>query len=171
MEINTGNKYNINIEEERKFWLNYVIDNWIKYDTIYSNCKIKTLKLKKVNSLTNPYKLQCSFYKCRKIINLRTNIIFAKFSKKPISLIIAALEMFICEDTNAAKNIKNIKEKFKLSTFGEKSIYNFFKFIKQCIAQHLTDVYKNQKLVYDNQYKNIAIDESLLVRENSGKQE
>ena len=79
--------------------------------------------------------------------------------------------MFICEDKNAAQTIKNIEEKFKLSASGATSIYNLFKFIKQRIAQHLIDVYKNQKLVYDNQYKNIAIDESLLVRENSGKQE
>ena len=153
MKINTGNKYNINIEDESKFWLNNVIDNWIKYDTICPNCKTRTLKLKKVNSLANPYKLQCSFYKCRKIINLRTNTIFEKFTKTPISLIIATLEMFICEDTKAAKTIKNINEKFKLSAFGAKSIYNLFKFIRQCIAQYLTDVYKNQKLVYDNKYK------------------
>ena len=74
--------------------------------------------------------------------------------------------MFISEDVNATKTIKNINEKFKLSSLGTKSIYKLFKFIRKCIAQYLNDVYQNEKLVNDNQFKNIGIDESLFAKDN-----
>ena len=122
-----------------------------------------------MSSISNPYKLQCSYFIYRKKVNLIKNTTFEKFSKSPIYLIINALELFISEIKNATNTIKKINDKYKLSTFGRKSIYSLFKFIRKCIAQYLNDVYQNEKTLDDNQFKNIAIDESLFAKNNHGK--
>ena len=70
------------------------------------NCVLQTLKLKKIKSIVNPYKLQCNKAKFRKIINLRNNTIFQFFSHTPISVLINAIELFITEEKNAKKVIE-----------------------------------------------------------------
>lgn len=69
-----------------------VIDKWIKYNTILPSCNKYSLKLKKIKSIANPLKLQCNNYKCRKIVSLRDNTIFAFHSKTLISILIAILQ-------------------------------------------------------------------------------
>ncbi len=105
MEDNEINKYNININDERYYLDNKVLNKWIKYVTKCPVCKVNNMKLKKINSICNPYKMQCGNYKCRKIINLRNNTIFEYLNKTPISIIIKAIEKFILEETNATKTI------------------------------------------------------------------
>ena len=41
------NKYNIDINTERNFWMNNIINNWIRIDYKCPNCKQISLKLKK----------------------------------------------------------------------------------------------------------------------------
>ena len=71
MENYVSNKYSINIKGERDYWFKHVLDKWIKYETICPSCSKNMLKLKKIKSIANPYKLQCNNYKCRKIVNIR----------------------------------------------------------------------------------------------------
>lgn len=97
------------------------------------------LNLKKIKSISNPFKLQCSKYKCRKIYNLRNDTIFSYFSKTPISILITAIELFICEEFNATKSIKYLQEKYNLNSLGQKNIYNLFILIRKCLAQYYRD--------------------------------
>ena len=170
MEVAPKNKYNISIESEREYWLKNILNDWIKYNTKCSNCKKYSLKLKKIKSVANPFKLQCSNYKCRKIYNLRNNTIFSYFSKTPMSILITALDLFICEDFNATKSIKYIQEKYNLNSLGQKNIYNYFILIRKCLAQYYKDKYEYEKLAYTNELKNIAVDESLFVKDINGVQ-
>ena len=170
MEVAPKNKYNISIESEREYWLKNILNDWIKYNTKCSNCKKYSLKLKKIKSVANPFKLQCSNYKCRKIFNLRNNTIFSYFSKTPMSILITALDLFICEDFNATKSIKYIQEKYNLNSQSQKNIYNYFILIRKCLAQYYKDKYEYEKLAYTNELKNIAVDESLFVKDINGVQ-
>ena len=54
---------------------------------------------------------------------------------------------------------------------GEKTIYKLFNIIRKCIAQYYFNVYNIEKLAYDNELKNIAIDESLFLHDYNGQQE
>ena len=90
--------YNITLESKKDFWRTKVLNKWINYKTRCPNSVLETLKLKKIKSIVNPYKLQCNKAKCLKIINLRNNTIFQFFSHTPISVLINAIELFITEE-------------------------------------------------------------------------
>lgn len=141
------------------------------YKTTCPNCTLPTLKLKKIKSIINPYKLQCNKSKCRKIINIRENTIFQFFSHTPISILINAIELFITEEKNAKKVIEILNERYQLNYMGQQTIYKLFGIIRKCITEYYNNVYKIEKLAYDNELKNIAIDESLFVHDYNGQQE
>ena len=144
---------------------NKVLNKWIKYNTKCPNCSLESLQLKNTKSISNPFKLQCNKSKCRKIVNIRNNTIFQYFSHTPISILITAIEQFITEDKNAKKTIEYP------NYIGEKTIYKLFNIIRKCIAQYYFNVYNIEKLAYDNELKNIAIDESLFLHDYNGQQE
>ena len=54
---------------------------------------------------------------------------------------------------------------------GKINIYKFLNVFRKCCAQYYDDVYKNEKLLYDNEFKNASIDESLFLYDNLGKKE
>ena len=83
------------------------------------------LKLKKVKSIANPYKLQCSYYKRRKIVNIRDRTIFSLFPKTPISILLTIIEEFIVEEANAKRIIEKLNDRYNLSDLGKK-IYMIF---------------------------------------------
>ena len=85
-------------------------------------------------------------------------------------ILINAIKLFICNSNNAAKTIEILREKYHLSNLGQKSIYKFFNIIRKCISQYYFGVYKIEKFVDNNEYKNIAIDESLFVHIHDGTQ-
>ena len=95
MESENTNKYKLNIDTERELQMKNVLDKLIKYNTICPSYNKYSLKLKKIKQIANPLKLQCNYYKCRKILSLRDNTIFSFHSKTPISILIAILEEFI----------------------------------------------------------------------------
>ena len=64
----------------------------VNYNTRCPNCALETLKLKKLKSIVNPYKLQCNKSKYREIINIRNNTIFQFFLHTSISILINAIE-------------------------------------------------------------------------------
>lgn len=93
MESNSSShKYNIAFEDEREFWKNHVINKWLKYSNTCPSCNLNSLKLKKIKSAVNPYKLQCKKKNCRKVINFRNNTIFEVFWHTPMSILINAIE-------------------------------------------------------------------------------
>ena len=63
MEDYIPNKYKISLENENTFGITKVIDNWIASDNKCPSCNLKTLKLKKIKSIFNPFKIQYSNYK------------------------------------------------------------------------------------------------------------
>ena len=172
MESNSSShKYNISFEDERTFWKKYVINKWIKYSNRCPACNLYSLKLKKVKSAVNPYKLQCNKKNCRKIVNIRKNTIFEFFSHTPISILINAAELFICDNNNGIKTIEILRERYHLSSLGQKNIYKFFNILRKCISQYYYDVYNLEKFADNNALKNIAVDESLFVHDYDGTQE
>ena len=58
-----------------------------------------------------------------------------------MSLLIEAIEDFICHEHNSTKVITNLNNKYNLSAFGQKTIYNLFNLIRKCISQYYIDVY------------------------------
>ena len=105
------------------------------------------------------------------MVNIRDKTIFELFSHTPLSILINAIELFICEDNNAAKTIEILRERYHLSSLGQKNIYKLFNIIRKCISQYYFDVYQIEKFVDNNELKNIAIDESLFVHDHDGTQE
>ena len=61
-----------------------------------------------------------------------------------------------------------MRERYQLPAIGHKTIYKLFMVIRKCISQYYFDVYQIEKLVENNNLRNIAIDESLFVTENDG---
>lgn len=103
--------------------------------------------------------------------NLRNNTIFQFFSHTPISVLINAIELFITEEKNAKKVIEFLNEKYQLNYMGQQTIYKLFGIIRKCIAEYYNNVYKLEKLAFDNELKNIAVNESLFVHDYNGQQE
>ena len=86
-------------------------------------------------------------------------------------LLIEAIEEFICHEQNSTKVITNLNNKYNLSAFVQKTIYNLFNLIKKYISQNYIDVNRQEKLVQNNQFKNVCIDESLFLHNSKGIQE
>ena len=57
-----------------------------------------------------------------------------------MSLLIEAIEEFVSQEHNVTKVITNLNNKYNLSAFDQKIIYNLFKLIRECISQYYTDV-------------------------------
>ena len=96
---------------------------------------------------------------------------FQFFSHTPISVLINAIELFITEEKNAKKVIEFFNEKYQLNYMGQQTIYKLFGIIRKCIAEYYNNVYKLEKLAFDNELKNIAVKESLFVHDYNGQQE
>ena len=58
--------------------------------------------------MANALKLQCNYYKCRKIVSLRDSTIFVFHSSSPLSILIVMLEEFILEKKSAIKIIEKL---------------------------------------------------------------
>ena len=63
MEDYISNKYKISLENKHTFWITKVINNWITSDNKCPSSNLKILKLKKIKSIYNTFKLQGSNYK------------------------------------------------------------------------------------------------------------
>jgi len=119
----------------------------------------------------NPYKLQSNKKNCRKIVDIRNNIIFELFSHTSMSILINATEIFICDNNNGTKTIEILRERYHLPSLGQKTIYKFFNIVRKSISQYDYDVYNLEKFADNNGLKNIAVDESLFFHDHDGTQE
>ena len=87
-----------------------------------------------------------------------------------MSILVQSIEALICDGKNVTNNFEYINEKYKLSAAGQKTIFKFFTIIRKCFAQYYEETYKLEKLVYDNEHKNVCVDESLFVHNSVEEQ-
>ena len=77
MESNEiSNNWNINIKDERVFWIKFTIENFIIINTICPYCNHGAVGTKKCDSLYNPIQGKCNYYKCSRNLYLRKGTIF-----------------------------------------------------------------------------------------------
>ena len=154
------NKYHLSLENEYNYWINFVIDKWIKQNNYCPNCKINSLKYTKTKSLFNPVIIKCSKRKCRKKINLRKDSFFTNFPKTPISIIIKIIEYFIIDNKNCVQIINGLKDYYQIDSIHLNFVYSAVNLIRKYISHYLKEIYINPM---NDKYKNsfIAIDESL----------
>lgn len=67
--------------------------------------------------------------------------------------------------------MKKLNFNYNLLAMGKINIYKLLNIFRKCCDQYYEDVYKNEKLLYDNEFKNVAVDESLFLHDNFGKKE
>ena len=53
---------------------------------------------------------------------------------------------------------------------GHQTFYKLFGIIRKCFAEYYNNVYKLEKLAFDNELKNIAVDKSLFVHDYNDQQ-
>ena len=70
-----------------------------------------------------------------------------------------------------SKTIAYLRERYQLSSLGQKIIYKLFNIIKKCISQLFLWGISIRKFVENNSLRNIAVEESLFVQEHDGTQE
>lgn len=166
-----NNKFHLSFDNEVNFWLNNILNNWIKINHNCPNCgKINSLRIRKnKKSLSNPIKLQCNNKKCKKIVNIREKTIFSFINKYPISVIIKIIELFILENKNATEITKYMIDYYKLNSINSKIIYRILNLIRKYISHFLKEIYE-EKLASENEAAYIAIDESLFCHFDGTKQ-
>ena len=57
-------RWNINIEDERKYWKNYILKYYIYLPEACPQCGKKNISIGNINNLMNPIRLVCNNYKC-----------------------------------------------------------------------------------------------------------
>jgi len=72
-------KYKITLDVEREFCTKKIFNIWNKLDFKCTSWNQISLKIKKINRITNPYKYQCNKAENRKIINIRNNLFYKFF--------------------------------------------------------------------------------------------
>lgn len=77
-----------------------------------------------------------------------------------MSILIEGIENVIYQGKDDTQTYAYINKKYNLTTAGQKTIFRFFKIIRKSIAQYYLEHNKIEKLTYENEGKNIYIDES-----------
>ena len=101
--MNNPNHYkdwNINIEQVREFWKNYISGTFIIIPETCPHCKHGHIGLKNTNKINSPLEGKCNYYKCCRNINLRKNTIFSANSKTPISVLYKIIRYWIVDGFN-----------------------------------------------------------------------
>ena len=105
--MNNPNRYkdwNINIEQEREFWKNYILGTFIIIPEKCPQCKYGNIGLKNTNKINSPLEGKYNYYKCCRKINLRKNTIFSANSKTLISVLYKIIRFLIVDELNEKKN-------------------------------------------------------------------
>ena len=74
--------WNINVETERKFWLELILGTLINLSKICPYCR-KGIGLKNTENINVPFQGKINFYKCTLNLNLRKDTIFGANTKLP----------------------------------------------------------------------------------------
>ena len=113
------NSWNINYEEERKFWLKIIEKKFTYEPEICNLCKTgKFIKIENNSqNIINPYYLRCNFNKCRKKVNLLYFSVFRLTPAIPASIMYRIIEKFIIERSNAKEIYGYIKEHYNSNIY------------------------------------------------------
>ena len=149
-------KWNINIRDERNYWINQLIEKFLKIPKQCLNCSRINLNQIENKSLNNPILYKCS--NCGKIIYLRPNSFFGLFPLTPASLIHKVINMWLIDEKNATKIYKAIINNTNIHLSTDQTICNIFLKIRLCIAHYIRDKYELEILAEENNNRTIAID-------------
>ena len=99
-EAKNNNIYEINIEEERKYWRIYLIKNFINIPNECPQCKNQNITIGIGKKLLNPLRLVCNNAKCLYRTNLRKYSFLKCFQLIPATVLIIILFKFIIDERN-----------------------------------------------------------------------
>ncbi len=102
-------RWNINIEDERKYWKNYILKYYIYLPEACPQCGKKNISIGNINNLMNPIRLVCNNYKCLYRCNLRKFSFLYTFPKIPASVILKIIQKFILEQKIGVEIQKYLK--------------------------------------------------------------
>ena len=167
------NNWNINYDEERKFWLKLIEKKFTYEPEICNLCKIGKFIKTENNSpnVYNPYYLRCNFNKCRKKVNLRYFSVFRLTPAIPASIMYRIIEKFIIERSNAKEIYGYIKEHYN-SNISYENITRKIQIIRKLISEFLKIKYKETNIGgFDHNLEPhiFAIDESLFCHDSFGQ--
>jgi transposase-like protein len=162
--------WGISLDDERKFWDKYLLNNLIEIPEKCKYCDIGVIKLRNNNSLVNPYLAKCNFYKCNREQYLRKGTIFEHQNKTPASVLYYILELWINDEFNGAKIKSKLKEKYKLDSMNIQFVYKFLQNCRIIIANYMRTVYTLEPLSNKDANDNVVIDESLFTHEKGNAQ-
>ena len=113
--LNNINSWNINYEEEKKFWIKLDNDGYFYYPKICPICQNGNIIIKQYTNtdILNIYYGRCNNSKCRKIIRLRYYSILKLARNLLASVIFLIINLFFFEALNATKITDKLKIKFK----------------------------------------------------------
>ena len=111
--FNTNANLYIDIQTERTFWKNILLDIFIFPQKNCPNCGKCSLNLNDYESLNNPLITRCSSAKCRKIVFLRDNTFFGLFPRTPCSVITYILYIWFIENKNGNEIFNKLQKQLK----------------------------------------------------------
>ena len=142
--MNNPNHYkdwNINIEQEREFWKNYILGTFIIIPEKCPQCKHGNIGLKNTNKINSPLEGKYNYYKCCRNINFRKNTIFSANSKTLISVLYKIIIFWIVDRFNLKKIVNKLKEDYEQDIIDSRFIYDFVFKYRQSIATYLRNIY------------------------------
>ena len=80
------NKWKININDERKYWKNYVLKYYIYIPEKCPQCSSNKYSIGNLNNILNPIRYVCNNYKCRYRCSLQKFSFLCKFPRIPASV-------------------------------------------------------------------------------------
>jgi hypothetical protein len=140
--IDNHRKWPININTEREFWHNTILNVFIIIPNECPYCHKGSINLRNNNSLVNPIIGKCNKYFCQREVYLHKGTIFEKNNKMPDSVLYKILYLWQVDELNVNKISKKLLEIYHLKNV-ERIIYNFISFCRIFIANYLK---KNMQL-------------------------
>ena len=161
-------KWNIEYEDEKKYWENYINKSYIYLPNKCPKCSHTNYSIGDLKNLINPKRYICNNYKCRYRCNLRKFSFLKEFPKIPASIIFKIHAKFIIEENNGIK-IKTILKINDNIDLNIKKIYNILNWMKTAFAHFIKDIYKLEKIGNVQGGSVISMDESMFAHENNNK--
>ena len=158
---------NISIENERKFWTNYLLKTLFIIPIICINCGNNGINVYDNNTIINPIVARCRKSACRKIYYLRENTFLSNFPKTPASLVMLILREWILEEKNGKQIYEYLKKKNLNYNLSQIHVYEILTVARYYISHYYKDKYKLEEFSTENSNEAYGVDESLFIREDN----
>ena len=162
--------WNINIETERKFWLESILGSFIILPKICPYCKKGAIGLKKTENINAPFQGKCNFYKCTRNLNLRKDTIFGANTKTPVSVLYKIIRLWLVDSLNAKDIKKKLLEDYGVENVDMHVIYSLLFNCRQIVATHIKNVYSIDRLADEDEDAIVCVDESLFTHNTNEQQ-